>query len=72
MKYNGIELKEFTSDKSVLFDPPRKMLVWNDINDEPYKAEVWCFIPRRHEGVICSNGQDYEYCAEIPEYAKPR
>ena len=29
MKYKGIELKEFTSDKTVVFDPPKEMLVWD-------------------------------------------
>ena len=26
MKYKGIELKEFESEKPVFFDPPKKML----------------------------------------------
>ena len=30
MKYKGKELKEFTSDKPVVFDPPKKMVVWDD------------------------------------------
>lgn len=30
MKYKGKELKEFTSKKNVYFDPPKKMVVWDD------------------------------------------
>lgn len=29
MVYNGIEAKEFTSDKSVVFDPPKWMPCWD-------------------------------------------
>ena len=29
MKYKGIELKEFTSEKPVIFDQPKRMLVWD-------------------------------------------
>ena len=30
MKYKGIELNEFESEKPVIFDPPKRMLVWGD------------------------------------------
>ena len=33
MIYKGIELKEFTSEKPVVFDPPKRMLVWNDCDN---------------------------------------
>ena len=66
MKYKGIELNEFTSDKPVLFDPPKLMLVWNDCYNEPLEDSVFAFIPKTHFRVI---GTDYnfDYCAEIPE-----
>lgn len=66
MKYKGIELKEFTSEKPVLFDPPKRMLAWNDCNNEPFEDSVFAFIPKTHFRVI---GTDYnfEHCAEIPE-----
>ena len=66
MKYKGIELNEFTSDKPVVFDPPKRMLVW-DYNDEtPTEVEVLAFIPNRYRNVIeqtCA----YIHCAEIPD-----
>ena len=66
MKYKGIELKEFESEKPVLFDPPKRMLVWNDCDNEPFEENVVAFIPRTHFAVI---GTDYNFyhCAEIPE-----
>lgn len=66
MKYKGIELKEFTSDKPVLFDPPKLMLVWNDGDDEPSKDNVSAFIPNRCYPVIGTN-DNLDHCAEIPE-----
>ena len=66
MKYKGIELNEFESEKPVLFDPPKLMLVWNGCDNEPFKENVVAFIPNRCCPVI---GTDYtfEHCAEIPE-----
>ena len=66
MKYKGIELKEFESEKPVLFDPPKRMLVWNDCDNEPFKDSVFAFIPKTHFRVI---GTDYnfDHCAEIPD-----
>ena len=68
MKYKGIELKEFESEKPVLFDPPKRMLVWNDCDDEPSKDNVFAFIPKAktHFPVIGTD-DSFEHCAEIPE-----
>ena len=50
MKYKGIELKEFESEKPVVFDPPKLMLMW-DYNDEtPTEVEVLAFIPNQCAG----------------------
>ena len=66
MKYKGIELKEFTSEKPVIFDPPKRMLVW-DYNDEtPTEVEVLAFIPNRYHKVIEQMSLSI-HCAEIPE-----
>ena len=66
MKYKGIEIKEFTSDKPVVFDPPKLMLLWNDCSDEPFEGEVFAFIPNTHFPVIGSY-YSFDHCAEIPE-----
>lgn len=66
MTYKGIELKEFTSEKPVIFDPPKRMLVWNDGDDEPSKDNVFAFIPNRCYPVIATN-DNLGHCAEIPE-----
>lgn len=66
MKYKGIELKEFTSEKPLIFDPPKRMLVW-DYNDEtPTEVEVLAFIPNRYHKAI-EQMSVYIHCAEIPE-----
>ena len=66
MKYKGIELKEFTSEKPVLFDPPRKMLVWNDNDETPTEKDVLAFIPNRCYPVIATD-DNLDHCSEIPE-----
>ena len=66
MKYKGIELKEFESEKPVLFDPPKLMLVWNDGNTEPLKDNVFAFIPNRCYPVIGTDNS-FDHCAEIPK-----
>ena len=71
MKYKGIELKEFTSDRPVTFDPPKKMLVWNEIMDTPLEAKVYSYMPARRYPVGTST-QTFCHCAEIPEEPKHR
>ena len=50
MKYKGIELKEFESEKPVVFDPPKLMLMWNDCDSGPSEANVFAFIPNQCAG----------------------
>lgn len=71
MKYKGIELKEFTSDKPVVFDPPKMMLVRDGYyaQSRTHKALVLAYLPGRRLRVIGTNGT-YSSCAEIPEGAE--
>ena len=66
MTYKGIELEEFTSEKPVIFDPPKRMLVWNDCDSGPSEANVFAFIPNRCYPVIGTDNS-FDHCAEIPE-----
>ena len=66
MKYKGIELKEFESEKPVLFDPPKRMLVWDYVDGTPIEKDVIAFIPNRYHKVI-EQTSVYIHCAEIPE-----
>ena len=66
MKYKGIELKEFESEKPVLFDLPRKMLVWNDNDETRTEKDVLAFIPNRCYPVIATD-DNLDHCSEIPE-----
>ena len=66
MKYKGIKLKEFESEKPVVFDPPKLMLVWNGCDNEPFKENVFAFIPNICCPVVGTN-YTFEHCAEIPE-----
>ncbi len=71
MKYKGIELEEFTSDRPVVFDPPKKMLVWCNGDLRPDELDVHAYIPARAYPVVL-NGDCLSHCAEIPEEPKPR
>ena len=72
MKYNGIELKEFTSDKPVVFNPPRTMLVWDRTDSEPCERDVVGYLPLREYRKVITRGDEYMFCAEIPETPKSR
>ena len=66
MKYKGIELKEFESEKPVLFDPPKRMLVWDYDDETPTEKDVVAFIPSRYHKVIEQMSM-HIHCAEIPK-----
>lgn len=66
MKYKGIELKEFESGETVVFDPPKRMLVWDYDDETPTEKDVMAFIPNRSFKVIEETAL-FLHCAEIPE-----
>ena len=43
MQYKGIELVEIMEPQ--IFNPPKKMLVWNDLSQKPKEAYVVAIIP---------------------------
>ena len=65
MTYKGIELKEFTSEKPVIFDPPKRMLAWDYDDETPTEVDVIAFIPNRYHKAI-EQMSVYIHCAEIP------
>lgn len=71
MKYNGVEVKEFTSDEQVAFNPPKKMLVWDD-NIEVREDLVYAYIPKRFMYKVIGHSCAWTHCAEIPQASKPR
>lgn len=70
MEYEGIKLTEFKSDKPVVFNPARQMIVWDD-NRFPEKRFVEAYIPGLGFPVILTTGKTV-YCAELPDALKPR
>ena len=70
MKYNGFEVKEFTSDKPVVFDPPKQMLCWNNEGDIPGKLEVHAYLPASGCCPVKCWNCNMAHCAEIPEISK--
>ena len=66
MKYKGIELKEFEREKPVVFDPPKRMLVWDYDDETPTEVDVIAFIPNRYHKAI-EQMSVYIHCAEIPD-----
>lgn len=71
MIYNGIEFKEVTSDEQVAFNPPKKMLVWDE-NIEAREDLVYAYIPKRFGHKVIGHSCAWQHCAEIPETPKPR
>lgn len=71
MKYKGKELKEFTSEKNVYFDPPKKMVVWDD-DLSPREEEVVAFFAGIRRYRVVAMFANHDHCAEIPEEPKPR
>lgn len=69
MKYNGIELEPIT--KPQVFNPPKEMLVWDNVFCEPHIELVWGIAPANFEFPIrCVGNGYYQNCAEIPEKTK--
>ena len=67
MEYKGIELKEVTEPK--IFDPPKKMLVWDGNDGCPAAVNVYAIVNRKDFRVITENST-WQHCAEIPEQKK--
>jgi hypothetical protein len=66
--YLGYELDIVTEPQ--IFNPPKKMLVWDFVDDIKIK-EVWAIAPREtnyRTPVHCTMfGECFEHCAEIPQ-----
>ena len=64
MKYNGIELEPITTPQ--IFDPPKKMVVWDSSCGTP-QIEPVCAITIRKPFPVITVESFYDYCAEIPQ-----
>lgn len=73
MKYKGNELQEFTTDKPIVFDPPKKMFVCDtaELLSDCNIDYVYAYIPAAEYPVKTSRNC-FSRCAEIPEDMKPR
>lgn len=69
IKYNGQELQPIT--KPQIFDPPRRMVVWDSIHKRA-RIERVCAITMRNHYRVITLASCYDYCAEIPEEPKPK
>jgi len=71
MKYQGKELKEYTSVKPIIFDPPKMMLCWNCDTDIPIECLAFSYDGRSSMPVVAALEEDktqtWRHCAEIPE-----
>jgi hypothetical protein len=73
IKYNGQELQPIT--KPQIFDPPKEMLVWDSVSQEPRIALVWSIAPESANfeyPIRCVGNVHYAFCAEIPEEPKQK
>ena len=73
MQYKGKELVEFTSDKNVAFNPPKKMLVWDKADNIHQKTVVAYLGGTKNiykvitiDPVDSWSSESYAHCAEIP------
>ena len=75
MQYKGHELVEVTEPQ--VFNPPKKMLVWDSQDDSPTLEIVYAITKEATYPVVIDR-EDYGvydakmFCAEIPEEPKPR
>lgn len=77
MKYKGIELKEFTSDRPLVFEIPKRMLVWD--NEPEPGAEpcvhkvctVYAYVLQCRFPVKCVD-EEWKHGAEIPKILESR
>ena len=70
MKYKGIELKEVTEPQ--LFDPPKKMLVWDKDSVCPAELDVYAIVNRKVGRVVITENTAWQHCAEIPEITESK
>lgn len=71
IKYNGMELEEFTSDKPVFFDTNKEGIVWNDISNKD-RVIVLSYDPRSKYPIRSNNDRIWKHFAFIPEKPEPR
>lgn len=68
MKYNGIELTEFTSDQNIAFNPPKEMVVWDNGDSHPCVRTVCAYIRSHLVALnVTTTGGAYAHCAEKPK-----
>ena len=66
MVYNGKELIEYKPTEGIVFNPPKKMLVWDHNDGKCVETDVVAVLPNRTNPVIATK-LTWMYCAEIPE-----
>lgn len=67
MEYQGKKLVEYKPTKTVFFNPPKRMLVWDSNSSEPTKSYVVAFITSRESFPVVTVKHTWMHCAEIPE-----
>ena len=73
IKYNGMELEEFTSDKPIFFDKPVGALCWNNNGWQGGICEyVIAFIPRSDSSIAVTEHTTWLHMAILPDPPKPR
>lgn len=73
IKYNGMELEEFKSDKPVIFDSPKAALCWMNNGWQGGVCEyILAFIPRSDSCLVVTDHSSWLHCALLPAKPKPR
>lgn len=65
MKFDNHEVKEFMTDAPVTFDPPRKMIVWDDDGVMSYSVKVYAYLPDNADKPVKAADYDWDHCGVI-------
>lgn len=65
MKFDNLEVIEFVSNTPVTFNPPRKMIVWDDGDKLSYSVEVYAYLPDNADKPVKAADYDWDRCGEL-------
>lgn len=65
IKFDNYEVKEFTTDVPVVFNHPRKMIVWYDDDLMSYSVKVYAYLPDNADKPVKAADYDWDHCGEI-------
>lgn len=68
MMYKGKELKEYISEEPIFFDPPKRMLCWDDDTNSPVKCLAFSYDGRMSMPVYATRDVTIEKGSRIAQF----